>query len=124
MRVVVVLLFLVASFLSAQTKKSTAAGSSSAEARTAKRMESVRNQPPALRAFLLDMPKGGDLHNHLSGSIYAESYILWAAQMKLCVDVKSLTYVACNESELRPEQRTQRLASDALTDTTLYRDLI
>ena len=27
-----------------------------------------------LEAFLREMPKGGDLHNHLSGSIYAESY--------------------------------------------------
>ena len=25
------------------------------------------------------MPKGGDLHSHLSGAVYAESYIQWAA---------------------------------------------
>ena len=88
-------------------------------------METLRNQPPALRAFLIDMPKGGDLHNHLSGSIYAESYILWAAQAKLCVEKATFTLVTCkDESALSDDKKTQRLASDALTDTTLYRDLI
>lgn len=33
------------------------------------------------------MPKGGDLHNHLSGAIYAETFIQWAAQGGLCVDI-------------------------------------
>ena len=32
------------------------------------------------------MPKGGDLHNHLSGGIYAESWIDFAAEDGLCVD--------------------------------------
>ena len=36
------------------------------------------------------MPKGGDLHSHLSGAIYAESMIDWAAEDGLCVDTKSL----------------------------------
>src|SRR6185369_2716845 len=56
------------------------------EQRTARQMEAVRNNPPLLLAFLRDMPKGGDLHNHLSGAIYAESFINFAAQDGLCVD--------------------------------------
>jgi hypothetical protein len=40
-------------------------------------------------AFLRQMPKGGDLHNHLSGAIYAESYIQWVA-IAVFVSVKSL----------------------------------
>jgi len=28
-----------------------------------------------LTAFLEQMPKGGDLHNHLTGAVYAETYI-------------------------------------------------
>lgn len=36
------------------------------------------------------MPKGGDLHNHLSGAVYAESYIRFAAQDGLCIDRQSL----------------------------------
>src|ERR1700722_2679726 len=37
-----------------------------AEQRTARALEAVRDNPPALRAFLFGMPKGADLHNHLS----------------------------------------------------------
>ena len=46
---------------------------SSAEARTERYFQSIRNNPNLLLAFLRAMPKGGDLHNHLTGAIYAES---------------------------------------------------
>ena len=39
----------------------------------------VREGPPALRAFLTDFPKGADLHVHLSGAVYAETFIRDAA---------------------------------------------
>ena len=58
----------------------------SAEQKTAGYFESIRKSPPKQMAFLLKMPKGGDLHNHLSGAIYAESYIQWAAENGLCVN--------------------------------------
>jgi len=34
------------------------------------------------------LPKGGDLHNHLDGAIYAETWLDWAAEDGLCVDLK------------------------------------
>ena len=52
--------------LSAQT------GVKSAEQKTAGYFESIRKSPPKQLAFLLKMPKGADLHNHLSGAVYAE----------------------------------------------------
>lgn len=55
------------------------------ERRTSQRLDSVREKPPMLRAFLAQMPKGGDIHNHLSGAVYAESYIGWAAADGRCV---------------------------------------
>ncbi|MCU1298084.1 MAG: adenosine deaminase, partial [Acidobacteriaceae bacterium] len=58
--------------LSLSTQFSSAQANNSAEQRTSRYMDSVRHQPPVLLAFLRDMPKGGDLHNHLSGAIYAE----------------------------------------------------
>ncbi len=58
-RSAVVLLFC---FISAAASAAT-----SAEARTARYFESVRNNPNLLLVFLRDMPKGGDLHNHLIG---------------------------------------------------------
>jgi len=66
----------------------------SAEAATAKRFAAIRSGPLGLRAFLREMPKGGDLHNHLSGSIYAESYLRWAADDKLCFVVATMTIAA------------------------------
>ncbi|MEL1254688.1 adenosine deaminase [Flavobacterium sp. DGU38] len=35
-------------------------------------LEKIRNNEAALVAFFQQMPKGGDLHHHFSGSIYAE----------------------------------------------------
>jgi len=48
-----------------------------------------------LRQVLQAMPKGGDLHNHLSGSVYAESYLRYAATDGLCVDTVKLTITQC-----------------------------
>ena len=52
----------------------------------AQRLESIKEQPLQLRQFLQRMPKGGDLHNHLSGAVYAESYLRWAAEDGKCID--------------------------------------
>ncbi len=64
------------------------------EQRTARYMESVRKQPPLLLAFLHELPKGGDLHNHLDGAIYAEDLIDFAASGGLCVDRTSSRLIA------------------------------
>ncbi len=37
--------------------------------------EKIRDNPEELRAFFLLMPKGGDIHNHLTGAVYAEGLI-------------------------------------------------
>src|SRR6185369_16406763 len=56
------------------------------EQRTAQYFQSIRNQPDRLQAFLKSMPKGADLHTHLSGAVYAETFVSWAAQARMCVD--------------------------------------
>jgi adenosine deaminase len=63
------------------------AAPSADEAATARYMERARGNPAALGIFLREMPKGGDLHSHLSGAVYAESYLRWAAEDGLCVYV-------------------------------------
>src|SRR4051812_6182001 len=50
---------------------------------------------PMLRQTLQAMPKGGDLHNHLSGSIYAESSLRYAAAGGICIDTVKLTITQC-----------------------------
>ncbi len=52
---------------------------------TAATLADARADPAALRAFLYRMPKGGDLHVHLTGGIYAERFIAWAVADRLCV---------------------------------------
>jgi adenosine deaminase len=37
--------------------------------------EKIRNNDAALTAFFAQMPKGGDLHHHYSGSVYTETYV-------------------------------------------------
>lgn len=49
-----------------------------AEDRAAERLEEIRDDDGALLDFLTAMPLGGDLHHHLSGSVYAETYLAWA----------------------------------------------
>jgi len=90
------------------------------EQRTARYFESIRRSPPQMLAFLLRMPKGGDLHNHLSGGIYAESFIQWAADKKMCVNQTTL---ALTPPPCDPEKGLT-LVSNALTNGLLYRQLI
>ena len=49
--------------------------------------------PAALHAFLEDFPKGADLHVHLSGAVYAETFLKDAAEVGLCVDKVALKLV-------------------------------
>src|SRR6516225_7527474 len=48
-------------------------------------LQAAAANPLQLRNLLKKMPKGADLHNHLSGAIYAESWIRAAAEDQLCV---------------------------------------
>ncbi len=89
-----------------------------AEQRAARYFETVRGRPPQLFAFLRRMPKGGDLHNHLSGTIYAENYIQWAADKGLCVNQTTLALATCDQSA------NQVAASTALSIGVLYRQLV
>lgn len=54
--------------------------------RTARYMQSIREKPWLLNDFLARMPKGADLHHHLTGAVYAESYIDYAVEEGDCID--------------------------------------
>src|ERR1039458_9846375 len=63
------------------------------EARAARAYEAaVHAGPLALYAFLAEFPKGADLHVHLSGAVYAESFIRAAGEDGLCVDPTALSF--------------------------------
>ena len=61
-------------------------------ARTAAWFDAHRQRPTLLRQFLQRMPKGADLHSHLSGAVYAETYLAWAVEDDLCVHTDSLSF--------------------------------
>jgi adenosine deaminase len=62
-----------------------AAAPPSREARVAAIIARHAASPPMLRVLLQPMPKGGDLHNHLDGSVYAEDYLRWASDDGDCI---------------------------------------
>jgi adenosine deaminase len=47
---------------------------------------------PALRTFLDQFPKGADLHVHLDGAVYAETFIRNAGEDGLCIDPAALKF--------------------------------
>jgi len=72
-----------------------------AEAQVSQWLEQHRASPPAIRAFVQRMPKGGDIHTHLSGAVYAERYLEWAAADGYCIDPQALTLIppsACGQN--------------------------
>ena len=74
------------------------------ERSTAKYFEKIKTDPVLLRQFLYAFPKGGDLHNHLDGAIYAENMITWAAADGRCVNLQSMAFslAPCDPDNNRP----------------------
>jgi len=100
-----------------------AQSSAPAEARTARAFEEARKEgPAALRAFLYRMPKGADLHNHLGGAIYAETFIREAGEDNICVNGAKLRLDAENHAPDCPAGETP--AKDVTADQHLYDELI
>ena len=102
----------------AQTTRARNNTTRNSEFTTARYFESIRKSPPQMLAFLRKMPKGADLHNHLSGAVYAETYIQWAADKGLCVDQATalLSPPPCASGQVP--------VSTALSNQNLYRKLV
>jgi adenosine deaminase len=102
----------------------TSAAAQNFEQRTTRYFDSIHKQPPLLLAFLRNLPKGGDLHNHLDGAIYAEDLIDFAANGNLCADRTTSHLIAppCDDScasyTAKPAVRC------AYRDQVLYNQLI
>ncbi len=99
------------------------------EQRTIRAFNLAKQSPLQLNAFLVGMPKGADLHMHLSGAVYAETFIKNAAADLLCVNPTTLSFSknvgttrslppqpVCPEGEVRAES--------ALKDQHLYGALV
>jgi adenosine deaminase len=86
---------------------------------TAAAFESARSDHTQLRAFLHRMPKGGDLHTHLAGAVYAERFIAWAAEQGLCADLANAL-----SSKPHCDPPADVSVADALRDQRLYNRLV
>lgn len=93
--------------------------STSREEQVARQFEALRQNPEELRAFFLAMPKGGDIHNHLTGAVYAEYLIDQASAQGLCINLDNYTvsksYCGSNGSEP---------VSDAYSNSKLYGHIV
>ncbi|HEX5283495.1 MAG TPA: adenosine deaminase [Bryocella sp.] len=91
---------------------------------------------PELYALLRTMPKGADLHMHLSGAVYAETFIDDAARDGLCVapvepgspqvatGQDALHFVPPQDSKAKKCDRGQAPVSDAFKNQALYDELV
>ncbi|HKW90137.1 MAG TPA: hypothetical protein VJN21_15405 [Candidatus Acidoferrales bacterium] len=108
-------------------RKRASADSTSSEARAARAFIAARANPLELRDFLYRMPKGADLHYHLSGGVYAESWIRAGAEDHLCLNLSTLAFAkpAASGDAAQPScAQGQVPASQAFTDQHLYDALI
>lgn len=105
------------------------AAQTSGERRAELSLEAARANPLQLRHFLLGLPKGADLHNHLSGAVYAESWIRAAAEDQLCVNLEKVSFfkseAGANSSAEQPACGHGNVpAADAYRDQHLYDALV
>ena len=112
-----------------QTKTKTASPMTALEQRASLNLEAARLNPLQLRNFLLNMPKGSDLHNHLYGAIYAESWIRDAAADHLCLDPTAMhgtrpVFSPADEKDSVRCADGRIPASEVFKNQFLYDDLI
>lgn len=64
------------------------------EAATIRRFEAAKRSEPELIAFLKRMPKGADLHNHVTGALYSDYILDNAVSRNLWFDPSSLGFAS------------------------------
>lgn len=84
-----------------------------------------------LTLIMTMLPKGGDLHNHYSGALYAETYIDWLGKLGYCI--YSENDAALQAEKYRIEARAQisesarkicRSADSVRKDPLFYREVL
>ena len=82
-----------------------------------------------LTLFMTMMPKGGDLHHHYSGAIYAEQYLDWVARQNYCVlkasyRIETRAAVVAAERARPGGERNCLSAQEVIADNGFYRALL
>ena len=87
------------------------------ERNAAARFATLVDAPAELAAFLRAVPKGGDLHNHLSGAVYGETYLGWATTDGNCIN--STTFSAVSRTQCAAAGNLPAPASGTFFDQVL-----
>jgi adenosine deaminase len=118
--------------------KASAPAATPREQRAIRAFNTAKQSPLELTAFLARMPKGADLHMHLTGAVYAETFIKDGAADLLCVDPKTMSFFkptattrslppqpVCGEGNVRADSafKDQKLY-DALVDSFSMRSFV
>ena len=74
-----------------------------------------------LTMFFTQMPKGGDLHHHYSGSIYVEQYLDFLDRQGLCVN-KQTYRVETDKAKVAAERAKLPKERNCLNSTEVYAD--
>lgn len=74
-----------------------------------------------LTLFFSQMPKGGDLHHHYSGAIYAETYVDFLDKQGYCVN-KHTYRVETDKAVIDAERAKAPAARNCLTTAEVYAD--
>jgi adenosine deaminase len=110
----------------------------SQEQRASRAFGAAKKNPLQLRAFLARMPKGADLHMHLTGAIYAETFLKDAASDLLCVNPATLSFTknvgttrslppqpVCAKGDVRADSAfTNQHLYDSLVDSFSMRSFV
>ncbi len=90
----------------------------SREERVAQELSDLGDDPVAVAEFLKTMPKGGDLHNHLYGSIQPETLVRWGNEDGLCINTTTFSASSspCAEGSVA--------MSEATPGSELQRDIV
>jgi adenosine deaminase len=103
------------------------------EAATARHLASLiagaEPKTAELTMFFSQMPKGGDLHHHYSGSIYAEQYVAWLDKQGYCVNKQTYRIetdkdAVAAERAKAPAARVCLGTAEVLADDHTYRELL
>ncbi|MFJ9687829.1 adenosine deaminase [Streptomyces bacillaris] len=88
-----------------------------AERRTSAQLDALQGDSARLKGFFTALPKGADLHNHLSGAVTTEYLIQLAGENGLCID-------ATDTAVQPPCGPGTRPAADARTDAEFRQRIV
>ncbi|MCS0582220.1 adenosine deaminase [Massilia pinisoli] len=125
------LLITLAALAAAASARTPASGPN--EAATARHyaalIDGTRPKTAELVLFFSQMPKGGDLHHHYSGAIYAETYVDWLDKQGACVNkvtyrIETEKSVVDSERAKQAKDRTCLSSADVYADDAVWRELL